>query len=399
MTGSLLLRCLVPRPDLMHNWILPENIADLLPPEARRVETLRRRSLDLIASFGYELVQAPLIEYVDSLLTRQDAALDLKTFKLTDQLSGRQLGLRADMTPQVARIDAHLLNRQGVARLCYAGPVVHTQPDGIMAAREPLQLGAEIYGYAGVAADVEIVELMGECLKLAGIDHVHLDIGHIGLFLALADAAGLVGEAREAVFHAIQQKDVPTLMGLVAGLDASLSAGLVALPGLYGDATVLERAEQSLPRLPEVIEALAALRGLTTALAARGIVPNFDLAELRSGYYHTGLVFAAYAEGWPNAIARGGRYDHVGEQFGRRRPATGFSLDLKELAWRLPATPARSAILAPDAFDARLADAIRALRAAGETVVVRLGEIVDVEELHADRELIELNGQWQVQPL
>lgn len=383
----------------MRNWILPENIADLLPPEARRVETLRRASLDLIAGFGYELVQPPLIEYVDSLLTRDDAALDLKTFKLTDQLSGRQLGLRADITPQVARIDAHLLNRQGVARLCYAGPVVHTLPDGIMAAREPLQLGAEIYGYAGVAADVEIVELMGECLKLAGIAHVHLDIGHIGLFLALADAAGLQGGAREAVFRTIQQKDRATLAALLADVPADLKAGLLALPNLYGDLQVLEQAERNLPALPGVQSALRELRELSVALAARGITPNFDLAELRSGYYHTGLVFAAYAEGWPNAVARGGRYDHVGEQFGRPRPATGFSLDLKELAWRLPPAAARAAILAPSTFDLQLADAIRQLRAAGETVVVRLGEVVDPEELHANRELVLLDGQWQVRAL
>ncbi|HEY9102998.1 ATP phosphoribosyltransferase regulatory subunit [Chitinimonas sp.] len=383
----------------MRNWILPENIADLLPPEARRVETLRRASLDLIASFGYELVQPPLIEYVDSLLTRHDAALDLKTFKLTDQLSGRQLGLRADITPQVARIDAHLLNRQGVARLCYAGPVVHTQPDGIMAAREPLQLGAEIYGYAGVAADVEVVELMRECLKLAGIEHVHLDIGHIGLFLALADAAGLEGEARESVFRAIQQKDVPTLRGLLAGLPEDLREGLIALPGLYGSEDMLALAERQLPALLGVVAALTALRELSAALAARGIDVSFDLAELRSGYYHTGLVFAAYAEGWPNAVARGGRYDHVGEQFGRPRPATGFSLDLKELAWQLPVIPARRAILAPNVLDTGLAEAIRALRAAGETVVVKLGEVVDVEELHADRELVERDGAWQVRSL
>ncbi|PHV12989.1 ATP phosphoribosyltransferase regulatory subunit [Chitinimonas sp. BJB300] len=383
----------------MRNWILPENIADLLPPEARRVETLRRASLDLIASFGYELVQPPLIEYVDSLLTRDDAALDLKTFKLTDQLSGRQLGLRADITPQVARIDAHLLNRQGVTRLCYAGPVVHTLPDGIMAAREPLQLGAEIYGFAGVAADVEIVELMGECLKLADIDHVHLDIGHIGLFLALADAAGLQGAARESVFRTIQQKDVATLAALLINVPKDLQSGLLALPNLYGDVAVLAHAERLLPPLDAVKAALAELRELTDALAARGITPNFDLAELRSGYYHTGLVFAAYAEGWPNAVARGGRYDHVGEQFGRSRPATGFSLDLKELAWRLPPASVRLAILAPPTFDSGLAETIRQLRADGETVVVRLGEVVDLEELHVDRELVLVDGSWQVRAI
>ncbi|WP_449252218.1 ATP phosphoribosyltransferase regulatory subunit [Chitinimonas lacunae] len=383
----------------MRNWILPEHISDLLPPEARRVETLRRAMLDLAAGFGYELVLPPLIEYVDSLLPPADAALELKTFKLTDQLSGRQLGLRADITPQVARIDAHLLNRQGVARLCYAGSTVHALPDGILSSREPLQLGAEIYGFAGVAADVEVVELMRECLRLAGIEQVHLDIGHIGLFLALADAAALSGERREAVFRAIQQKDLPSLAALVAGLPAPLAQGLAALPTLYGGAEVLAAAEQRLPALPPITAALAALRDLTEALAARGIVPHYDLSELRSGYYHTGLVFAAYAEGWANAVARGGRYDHVGERFGRPRPATGFSVDLKELSRRLAPALARRAILAPDRLDPALADAIRALRSAGETVVVRLGEVIDVEELHADRELVERGGQWQVVPL
>ncbi|MBV8660244.1 MAG: ATP phosphoribosyltransferase regulatory subunit [Burkholderiales bacterium] len=380
----------------MRNWILPENIADLLPPEARRVEVLRRASLDLIATYGYELVQPPLIEYTESLLTQHDAALDMKTFKLTDQLSGRQLGLRADITPQVARIDAHLLNRQGVARLCYAGPVVHALPDGIMASREPLQIGAEIYGYAGVEADVEVVELMGACLKLAEIEHVHLDIGHIGLFIALADEAGLTGEKRDAVFRAIQQKDVPGLQTLVAGLPAALEAGLLALPTLYGDRSVLEAAATRLPALAGIQRALAELHALADALAARDVTAHFDLAELRSGYYHTGLVFAAYAEGWANAIARGGRYDHVGEQFGRPRPATGFSLDLKELAWRLPVAAARTAILAPALADPTLADVIRTLRAQGETVVVRLGEVIDVAELCADRQLVNENEVWRV---
>jgi ATP phosphoribosyltransferase regulatory subunit len=380
----------------MRNWILPENIADLLPPEARRLEALRRAMLDLIATFGYELVQPPLIEYADALLTRQDAALDLKTFKLTDQLSGRQLGLRADTTPQVARIDAHLLNRQGVARLCYAGAVVHTLPDGVMAAREPMQLGAEVYGHAGLSADVEVVELMTACLRLAGIEHVHLDLGHVGIFLALADEAGLEGEVREAVFRALQQKDVPSLTVLVAPLPPPLAAALTALPTLYGDLTVLETARNTLPPLPRITAALDALAELGAALQQRGMSPNVELAELRSGYYHTGLTFAAYAEGWPNAVARGGRYDDVGERFGRPRPATGFSLDLKDLAWKWPAPPQRRAILAPDCFDASLAQAVHALRAAGETVVTRLGEVIDVEELHADRELVWQDGRWVV---
>lgn len=383
----------------MRNWILPENIADLLPPNARRMEALRRAMLDLCASFGYELVQPPLIEYIESLLIQQDAALDLKTFKLTDQMSGRQLGLRADITPQVARIDAHLLNRQGVARLCYAGPTVHTLPDGIMAAREPLQLGAEIYGCEGVAADVESIELMLECLKCAEAGITHLDIGHIGLFLSLADAAGLRGSVREQVFSAIQQKDVTTVAACLSHVSANLRTAFVALPALYGDASVLQAARRALPVLPAIGLALDVLESLTAALQARGIQPRFDLAELHSGYYHTGLVWAAYADGWPNAIARGGRYDDVGAQFGRSRPATGFSLDLKALLWRLPPEPARLAILAPDLLDAELTAVVRGLRIAGETVVICLGSPVDFQELHVDRELVRQGGAWVVRPL
>lgn len=383
----------------MRNWILPENIADLLPPNARRLEALRRSMLDLCAGFGYELVQPPLIEYVDSLLTRQDAVLDLKTFKLTDQLSGRQMGLRADITPQVARIDAHLLNRQGVTRLCYAGPILHTLPDGIMAAREPLQLGAEVYGHAGIDADVEVIELMLACLAQAEITSVHLDVGHIGLFGAIADAAGLTGEARDLVFQAIQQKDASGLKRLTAGLEPALAAALIALPTLYGDQQVLQRAHALLPALPGIAAALVTLNDLTIALAARGVEANFDLAELRSGQYHTGLVFAVYADGWANAIARGGRYDDVGKQFGRSRPATGFSVDLKELTWRLPDATARRAILAPPGLDAELVGTINALRGKGETVVVKLGDVIDSEELQADRELLYRDGAWTVVPL
>jgi ATP phosphoribosyltransferase regulatory subunit len=256
-----------------------------------------------------------------------------------------------------------------------------------------------MYGYAGIAADVEVVELMLECLKRAEITEVHLDIGHMGLFLALAEAAHLHGELREAVFLAIQQKAVPTLHSLTAELPNNLAAALVTLPTLYGDATVLATARAVLPPLAAVQAALNQLDELTKTLAARGIEPNFDLSELRSGYYHTGLVFAAYAPGWANAIARGGRYDDVGQQFGRSRPATGFSVDLKELVWHMAPAPARPAILAPNILDAALAACIRQLRAADETVVVKLSEVVDVQELHANRELVNLDGVWQVRPL
>ncbi|XZG71842.1 ATP phosphoribosyltransferase regulatory subunit [Chitinibacteraceae bacterium HSL-7] len=380
----------------MRNWILPENISDVLPREARQIETMRSSMLDLFARYGYELVLPPLIEYIESLFVEDDAVLNLKTFKLVDQQSGRQMGLRADITPQVARIDAHILNRKGVTRLCYAGSVVRTQPDGILATREPRQIGAEVYGAEGVAADVEVIELMLASLKLAGLPDVRVDVGHIGLFHALADAAGFKGTQREKLFTAVQLKDLPCIRTLVDGVSDELARGLVALPALYGSEGVLARAATELPALPAVTAALARLAELEAALAARDVMVCFDLAELRSSDYHSGLMFAAYAPGFNNAVARGGRYDSVGEKFGRSRPATGFSLDLRQLT-QLPFPDATTAILAPAGDDVALRAAIASLRAAGETVVVDLGVCRD--EAGCDRQLVERNGAWQVESL
>ncbi|MDR3428572.1 MULTISPECIES: ATP phosphoribosyltransferase regulatory subunit [Silvimonas] len=380
----------------MRNWILPEYISDVLPREARQIEAMRRGLLDLFSRYGYELVMPPLVEYVESLFLQDDPALNLKTFKLVDELTGRQMGLRADITPQVARIDAHILNRQGVTRLCYSGSVVNTRPDGILSTREPRQIGAEIYGCADVAADVEVIELMFESLALAGLKDMRLDIGHIGLFHAMADAAGLKGDLRDQTFSALQQKDLPTLREVSAGLDPAIAKGLQALPSLYGGYDVLARARAALPNIAGVAEALAALEQLSSALAVRKIPVRFDLAEVRSSDYHTGLVFAAYAEGFANAVARGGRYDRVGEKFGRSRPATGFSLDMRELS-RLPFPEVKAAILAPAGDDATLIATVRQLRAAGETVIIDLG--VKPEEAAVNRRLVLKNGQWQVDPL
>ena len=382
--------------NLMRNWILPEYISDILPSEARQIEALRRKLLDLFACYGYEQVAPPLIEYVESLFTQDDSALDLKTFKLVDELTGRQMGLRADITPQVARIDAHILNRQGVARLCYTGSVVSTRPDGILSTREPRQIGAEIYGCAGVAADVEAIELMFESLALAGLTAPRLDIGHIGLFHALADEAGLVGDRRAEVFGALQQKDTATISEILAGTPAELLAGFLVLANCYGGREVLALAREALPALPRIQAALDSLEQLTDALQLRGINVHFDLAELRSSYYHTGLVYAAYADGFTNAIARGGRYDSVGEKFGRSRPATGFSLDMREFSL-LPFPVLRPGILAPAGDDAALLSAIRALRAAGEIVMVDLGVVST--EVCVNRELKQIEGLWQVAAL
>jgi ATP phosphoribosyltransferase regulatory subunit len=310
-------------------WVLPEYIEDILPAEARRIETLRRRILDLFFEKKYELVMPPLLEYMDSLLTGTGHDLELRTFKVVDQLSGRMMGLRADITPQVARIDAHLLNRKGVTRLCYCGSVLHTRPLSPGATREPLQIGAEMYGAAGVDADVEILELLCRALTLAGVRAARIDIGHVAVFRAIAHAAE-VGPEREAeLFEALQRKDVPALQELTRKLPAKSRDALLLLPSLYGNAEVLDVAEARLPRIAQIRGALATLRKLSKACK---FPASFDLAELRGYHYHSGVVFDAYCDGVTGPVARGGRYDEVGKAFGRARPATGFSIDLRALA-------------------------------------------------------------------
>lgn len=310
-------------------WLLPEYIEDILPAEAARIERLRRAILDLFAAARYELVMPPLLEYVDSLLTGTGHDLDVRTFKVVDQLSGRMMGLRADITPQVARIDAHLLNRKGVTRLCYCGSVLHTRPAGPAATREPIQIGAEVYGHAGVASDLEVQRLLCRALALAHVKKIRLDIGHVAIFRALVHAAKAGAELETALFEALQKKDLPALRGLTRALDARSRAALLLLPELYGGTEVLALAERKLPALPQVKRALATLRALARACP---VPASFDLAELRGYHYHSGVVFDAYCEGVSGAVARGGRYDEVGKAFGRARPATGFSIDLRGLA-------------------------------------------------------------------
>jgi len=310
-------------------WLLPEYIEDILPAEAARIERLRRAILDLFAEAGYELVMPPLIEYVDSLLTGTGHDLDVRTFKVVDQLSGRMMGLRADITPQVARIDAHLLNRKGVTRLCYCGSVLHTRPAGPAATREPIQIGAEVYGHAGVESDLEVQRLLCRALALARVKKVRLDIGHVAVFRALVHAARAGAELETELFEALQKKDLPALRGLTRALDAKLRAALLLLPELYGGAEVLALADKKLPAMPQVKRALATLRALAKACP---VPASFDLAELRGYHYHSGVVFDAYCEGVAGTVGRGGRYDEVGKAFGRARPATGFSIDLRSLA-------------------------------------------------------------------
>jgi len=314
-------------------WILPEYVEDILPAEARRIEGLRRKILDLFFKKKYELVMPPLLEFTDSLFTGTGHDLELRTFKVVDQYSGKTMGVRADITPQVARIDAHLLNRKGVTRLCYCGSVLHTRPASPGATREPIQIGAEMYGNAAVAADVEVQALLCDALAAAGMRGVRLGIGHVAVFRAIAQAAKLDGERERDLFEALQKKDVPELKKLSKNLPAKTRDALLLLPELYGGAEILDVAAKKLPKLEGLEAALATLRALAKACP---VPASFDLAELRGYHYHSGVVFDAYVDGRNGAasllVARGGRYDDVGKAFGRARPATGFSIDLRVLA-------------------------------------------------------------------
>ena len=383
----------------MRRWLLPEYIEDILPAEAQRVEALRRRILDLFRSHGYDLVIPPLLEYLESLLTGTGHDLDLKTFKLVDQLSGRMVGIRADITPQVARIDAHLLNREGIARLCYTGSVLHALPSGMMHTREPLQIGAELYGHAGVESDIEIQSLMVSALHTAGIRDLRVDLGHVAVFGGLMRRFAVAAELESELFQVLQSKDVPSLRELVRGLDPELGHALLLLPELYGGAGVLDEARRRLPSWPEIQGALDQLEQIERALRDAGQAAHcFDLAELRGYHYHSGLVFAAYGRGRPNAIALGGRYDEVGKAFGRARPATGFTMDLRELAALGEGVPAARPILAPYRPDDPVLRAeVERLRASGEVVIWDLpGHEATRGELGCDRALAPQAGHWVV---
>ncbi|MDY7578618.1 ATP phosphoribosyltransferase regulatory subunit [Herbaspirillum sp. RTI4] len=378
----------------MPNWLLPENIADVLPSEARKIEELRRGLLDHFRLYGYELVMPPLLEYLESLLTGAGQDTDLRTFKLVDQLSGRTMGIRADMTTQVARIDAHLLNRNSVTRLCYAGSVLQTRPSGLYATREPLQIGAELYGHAGLEADAEIQQLALASLALAGITQVRLDLCHVGVLRALIADDSLASKDEARLFELLQSKDLPELDVISVAYDATTRAALLALPGLYGDRTVLQRARQILPAKPGITRALDELESLVQ-LAGGATTVTVDLADLRGYHYHSGVMFAAYVPGLPNAVVRGGRYDHVGEAFGRARPATGFSMDLRELARLMPGAERKRAIRAPWGMQADLLEKIAFLRAAGETVIQTLpGHENDQDEFDCDRVVEWNNKNW-----
>jgi ATP phosphoribosyltransferase regulatory subunit len=380
------------------NWLLPEYLADALPAEAARIESLRRSVLDHFRSHGFELVMPPMLEYLESLLTGAGQDLKLRTFKLIDQLSGRTMGVRADITPQAARIDAHLLNHQGVTRLCYCDSTLHTLPATISASREPLQIGAELYGSADIAADLAVIRLMAGAFSTIKLPISRIDLGHVGIFQALAEAAGLPEEAEDQLLSLLQAKDVPGLVEACVDVPSPYREALLRLPQLYGGADVLERAAAELPPLPAIT---AALDGLHHLLAGAPELPfSIDLSDLRGYHYHNGVVFAAYCDGYPAAIALGGRYDGAGKAFGRARPATGFSMDLREVARLVPAGKSVGAVLAPHiGKDARLAAHVAALREQGEIVVELLPGETACEGPLCDRKLVLVGEHWIIEAI
>ena len=387
---------------MLSAWLLPEHIADVLPTQARRVEDLRRAMLDRARGYGFELVIPPLLEHIESLLTGTGHELDLKTFKLVDQLSGRMLGLRADTTPQAARIDAHLLNRDGVTRLCYCGPVLHTRPAGLSATREPLQFGAEIFGHSGLEADLEAAELALDCLQAARADALVIDLADARVLRGVLAGVPMDGAGLQNVVQALSEKDASALADLTRGAPAEARRGLQALLRLYGGDEVLKVARQELPQRPLVQQALDELQWLASHLRVSypALRIGFDLSDMSGYAYYSGARFAIYGAGSNEALARGGRYDEVGAVFGRNRPAVGFSLDLKALAEVGQPLPLPAAIRAPWGVDPELRAAVRRLREAGETVLAMLpGHGLEAQAFDCDRELVQAGERWVLRSL
>ena len=381
----------------MRNWLLPEYIEDVLPAEAARIETLRRSLLDLFKVHGYHYVIPPMLEYMESLITGVGHDLDLATFKVVDQLTGRLMGVRADMTPQAARIDAHLLNHQGITRLCYAGSVLRTKPDGLAQTREPLQLGAELYGHAGIASDIEIQRLLIKALHAIGIEQVHLDFSHVNVFGSLIESSQINAQLEQELYAALQSKDQSSVAALANGLDKATREALLHLTELNGDKTILTKAAKVLPATAAITAALDNLAQVADGLVDLGVSVSFDLSELRGYHYHSGIVFAAYAQGYKGPLALGGRYDEVGQAFGRARPATGFSLDLRGVVTALPTAQIEMAIFAPAITDSTLTAKIDALRAEGHVVVQELPGIEsNLAELNCNKKLEHYNSGWHV---
>jgi ATP phosphoribosyltransferase regulatory subunit len=390
---------------LADRWLLPDGIKELLPPQARQVELMRRKVLDLYDSWGYDLVMPPIAEHLESLLTGVGHDLDLNTFKVTDRVSGHTLGVRADMTPQVARIDAHRLRTEGPSRLCYCGSVLHTHPANMLASRNPLQVGAELYGHTGPDSDVEVIALMLETLFAVGIRGViSLDLGHVAVFSRLMQLCRLEPQQQEDYQSMLQRKALPEIDHFVSalGLESQLKHWLQTLPRLHGSADILIKARELFAADEELVQAIDALDLLAKRVVQRceGVSTYFDLSELRGYHYHTGVVFAAYTPSYGQALAKGGRYDNIGRDFGRARPATGFSADLNTLI-DLAASESIDtdcAVLAPAGEDPVLQLAIRQLRASGERVVQQLdGESFEPGRFR--RQLVLKGGDWVVTDL
>jgi len=391
-----------------NSWLLPEGIEETLPTEAKHLEALRNKLLDRFACWGYDLVIPPFIDFLDSLLIGSGHDLDLQTFKLTDQISGKMLGIRADMTPQVARIDAHNLKHTCPTRLCYAGTVLHTRGDPLEKTRSPMQIGAELYGHAGKESDFEVICLMLEMLAVTGLHNVHLDLGHVGIYRALAEQAGLSAAQESELFAILQRKAKPELAELMDGyaINGDLKQLFLALPELNGDHAVLVKAQALLAQAGDPVnQALADLTAIAGQLAKRfpHLAISFDLAELRGYHYHTGMVFAAFVPKIGREIARGGRYDNIGKVFGRARPATGFSADLKllsALSKQSFSCPPRELIFAPYHDDAELATVIRDLRAQQRAVIQQLpGQTGGAAEYGCTAVLVQEQQHWVVKPL
>lgn len=383
-------------------WLLPEHVCDVLPAEARRIEEIRRTLLDVARGYGCELVMPPLLEHLESLLTGTGRELDLKTFKLVDQLSGRMLGVRADTTSQVARIDAHLLNRQGVTRLCYCGPVLHARPSGLRSTREPLQFGAEVYGHAGLEADLEVLELALDALQRVGVEGLVVDLGDARILRGVLAGSGADDASAESLHSALAAKDAAALGERASALPRETRDALHAMLRLYGGDEVIPTARSVLPQRPPVIAALDDLAWLAKHLhlAYPQLQIGFDLADLGGYAYYSGARFAIYAGATSDALARGGRYDEVGAVFGRMRPAAGFSMDLKEVAALAPARRMPAAVRAPWGEDASLRAAVRRLREQGEMVVCVLpGHAHEGQEFDCDRELVAVAGEWVLRAL
>lgn len=385
----------------MHNWLLPEYIEDVLPAEAALIESHRRTLLDLFNVHGYQYVIPPMLEYIESLTTGAGRDLDIATYKVVDQLSGRLMGVRADMTPQAARIDAHLLNETGVTRLCYAGSVVNTAPHGLAHSREPIQIGAELYGFQGVEGDIEVQRLMIQALKAIGITSVKVDLSHVDIFGSLVASCAISPSLEYDLHEALLKKDQSEIALLAKGLGEEVQAALINLTKLYGDASVLTQAERLLPQTPDIKAALTRLSKVQAALTDLGVETSFDLSDLRGYHYHSGMVFTAYADGFKGPVALGGRYNEVGKAFGRARAATGFSLDLRGLVRTQTAAQTQSSIWAPAISEVKvttqtsLIACIAGLRAEGKVVVQQLGNETATQS-QCDQQLVFDGTQWQV---